>query len=124
MKNLTTALFLVISITLAACDVTGQAASNMPVGPPPANAKAQAKVFLLKFLKDPYSARFDDVEPARVGTCGYFGPWRGWYVQLTLNAKNSFGGYTGASTHYVWFKGGRPYSVVDNLIYCPQGNMP
>ena len=115
--------FLTLSISVAACAPSMEAVANLPVGPKPQNAQGQATAFVKNLLKDPYSAHFDQISPARVSTCSYFGPWRGWYVQLSVNAKNSFGGYTGSSTYYVWFRNGHAVAAVENLLFCPQGNM-
>ncbi len=63
--------------------------------------EAQLKTILL----DPESARYDWREPYQV-TCRkgvYNTPqrWRGWAVDVYVNAKNTFGGYTGPQQYTV-----------------------
>jgi hypothetical protein len=107
---------LVTCMMLSGC-AGAQPTLNMPVGPQPQNAQAQARTFALTLvrptLKDPSSARVEGTSTAQIGTCkNIFGPsWHGWYVALGINAKNSFGGYSGAETYYVWFEHGKPVKL-------------
>ena len=62
-------------------------------------------------LKDPYSAKYTFEEP-RKGMCKdglLLGGEKhyGYIVPVTINAKNSYGGYTGNELHYFFFSEGR-----------------
>jgi len=59
---------------------------------------AAVKKYVLSVLKDPESARFYNVQAFNDNTivCGY------------VNAKNSYGGYTGKQVFLVSFDSGRP----------------
>lgn len=82
-------------------------------GPQPADTIGQIVAGLKAKLKDPYSVRdlvvcqpdqsdphppfdkYDHWEPAK------------WSVLLSLNAKNSYGGYTGRQNAFASFRGGK-----------------
>lgn len=58
-------------------------------------------------LRDPYSAVYEWGEPYQI-TCKknlYRTPdrWRGWVIDIRVNAKNAYGAYAGPSTYVVWF---------------------
>lgn len=78
-------------------------------GPEPVNYEDQVKAFFESRLKDPYSAHYRFGGRAVKGYCNqglaYGGniAWFGWAVPVQINAKNSFGAYTGFSTHWVFF---------------------
>lgn len=116
---------LLLALTISASGCAAQpSALDKPVGPKPSNAQAQAKAFALAVviptLKDPESARVEGISPALLGTCkNIFGPSRrGWFVELRINARNSFGGYAGAETYDVWFENGRPVDLRSPLNPC------
>lgn len=60
-------------------------------GNTPLNFRAQATAYLKSNLKDPYSARISFAPPKGPLVCGL------------LNAKNSFGAYSGATPFYIVF---------------------
>ena len=58
-------------------------------------------------LRDPYSAVYKWGEPYQI-TCkkDLFRTaerWRGWAINISVNAKNAYGGYAGPSDYYVMF---------------------
>lgn len=58
-------------------------------------------------LRDPYSAVYKWGDPYQI-TCkkDLFRTaerWRGWAININVNAKNAYGGYAGASDYYVMF---------------------
>lgn len=58
-------------------------------------------------LRDPYSAVYIWGDPYQI-TCkkDLFRTaerWRGWAININVNAKNAYGGYAGASDYYVMF---------------------
>jgi hypothetical protein len=71
---------LLLCLALAGCQT---AAGNPPALPASDADTAKAKAALLQIVKDPDSAKFSKVQ--RVGD----------YICGMVNAKNSFGGYTG-----------------------------
>src|SRR5690349_7663897 len=116
-------LFLALCLTVTGC-AAQLSEINKPIGPKPPNAEAKARAFAMAIvkpsLKDPESARVESISSAHFGTCkNVFGPSRqGWYVALTINARNSFGGYAGAEPYYVWFENGRPVDLTSPLNPC------
>jgi hypothetical protein len=69
-------------------------------------------------LKDPESARYRYGTPFKgqinKGLISGGGiQWIGWVFPVQINAKNSFGGYTGYKTHYVLTTNGRIYRHID-----------
>lgn len=86
----------------------------------PPNYKAQVEQTLKSTLKDPYSAVIN-VGDAIASTCqiGIYGPFYGWAVPVTYNAKNSFGAFTGETSAYFWFANGQIKRVSGSLQYCP-----
>ena len=85
------------------------ASVNADCGRPPANYKAMATNYLKSVLKDPYSAKIQivgvenwnagiipvhETPEVAVEPC--------WAVIAFVNAKNSFGAYTGTRKMVVW----------------------
>ncbi|WP_426287492.1 hypothetical protein [Luteibacter sp. E-22] len=106
---------------LAACAGGMTACARMPAqaevaslqyGPPIAqeDAEAQAKAYLSKHLKDPYSAVFtwQKVDKGWVKAPPILGGGidAGWVLKGTVNARNSFGGYVGARPYQFMFYNG------------------
>ena len=78
--------------------------------PPPADYKQRVTAFLRERLKDPESAQYDWKEPLRgVIQKGFASPnvMRAWLTPVNINAKNSFGGYTGFEPFSFAWKDGR-----------------
>ena len=111
---------LLCGVALSACQTSGgQTTARPPAEPPPpkrslkpADAMAEARSEVTGKLKDPESARFTDVtyrpdqpnargEPTDV-VCGM------------INAKNSYGGYTGAKP-FVYFVDRRQVTMSDGI---------
>jgi hypothetical protein len=71
--------------------------------------KAAIKIFMQMYLKDPESARYQFSQPhqgwAKEPPWAFNGPeYTGYFVLADVNAKNSFGGYTGAKPYLFVFK--------------------
>ena len=104
-KNTATAAL--AAVVLSAC---ASAFSPLPEGsifpPPPANADAMVKVHFESILKDPDSARYK-VSPPYKAFANYSLVeggglrWKGYAVDVQVNAKNSYGGYTGFKPYIV-----------------------
>lgn len=77
------------------------------IGPPPANYENEIKAFISRTLKDPYSAVyvFDQSPQKRIARGGSpYGPFSiVWTVELSVNAKNSYGGYIGDHRYTCYF---------------------
>lgn len=103
------------AITLAACIGLSACANMKPpspaeiaaanYGPAPTQEAAEqgAKDFLNRGLKDPYSAQWDcnPVYKGWLKDAAIYGGqvYYGWRLDCTVNAKNSYGGYTGGKTY-------------------------
>lgn len=85
-------------------------------GPHPDNYQEIIKEYMSKSLKDPDSARYSEFRSLandlkivdmkrRIAVLGYS-------TCVDINAKNSYGGYTGAKRHWFLIRDGQ---VVDNL---------
>lgn len=78
--------------------------------------RSLAKVVFDTALKDPESARITYHELQKGWICvgiddpGVFC----WKMPVTVNAKNSFGGYTGAQTWWFWFNNTQMLGVRDD----------
>lgn len=103
-----------VAMLLAGCATQQQEqeARTLDIGPPPAVEVWQASVraAFLENLKDPESGRF------RMGCLvrGYMKnallagrsgmEYQGWMARVEVNAKNSFGGYTGFKPYIVFVR--------------------
>ncbi len=105
-------------LTLAACLVlagcAGPPAQSTAEGPtqeeianaiypPKPDYRKEALIYFHNTLKDPASAVYDNwtLQHAWIATppAGF-----GWIVHVSVNAKNSYGGYTGAEDYFLWVK--------------------
>jgi hypothetical protein len=83
---------------------------------PPADHLEVERAFVLRLLKDPESARFEHrgvarfLTPASQQDPSVVPVWRSL---LLVNARNSFGGYTGAQAWSFLWHNGRLYRVQD-----------
>jgi len=86
-------------------------------GPVPSMSQAESAVdawVQRSGLKDPSSAMVRDIQ---IGQCGGIqngilngGEWRyGWIIVFDVNAKNSYGGYTGYKRRYIIWNAGRSW---------------
>ncbi len=68
-------------------------------------------------LKDPYSAKYIYQTPVRaysnLAISGYNHYWQGWAVFVSVNAKNSYGGYIGSQTYAILFRGNKAYTFFE-----------
>jgi hypothetical protein len=76
-------------------------------GTPPSDYEARITGFMQQRLKDPESARYQFGHPQK-GWCKdgliYGGKSHfGWIIPVRVNAKNSFGGYTGFQSYFFLF---------------------
>ncbi len=105
-------LFLAISAVAAAPQFT-----DADFGPLPRDHETIAARYISKQLKDPLSARIRlALPPAKMPYAYGLHPnirhLPVWSVSLLVNAKNSFGGYTGDQLHTVYLHRGEPVGYV------------
>lgn len=92
-------------------------AADADYGTTPKDVSAQFKKYLEPLLKDPYSAQWSEATPPKKEyiftetNSGYtfyphITPEYGYSACITVNAKNSYGGYTGNKTYWAFFKNG------------------
>ncbi len=103
--------FLALTAFASCTVITPHERANAPIDPLPKDYQAQIKNFEVGRLKDPYSAVYRFGTPQR----GYWqdglvhggGKHFGYIVPVGINAKNSYGGYTGEEIQYIAFERGR-----------------
>ncbi|WP_142890244.1 hypothetical protein [Klebsiella variicola] len=117
MKKITVLLALIILTACAANPPSLMQLQSADYGALPDNYQQQVKDWWGGMLKDPYSAQYTFGNPEKAwfkdgilaesgGAIRY-----GWLVPITVNAKNSFGGYTGAESHTVFYSHGKIVSA-------------
>lgn len=98
--------FLAACVTPPAEQELAKAYANL--GPWPSGYQSVIEEYLAGVLKDPYSARYEDTR--LLGEGWYKTVSRlyvGYVVCSQINAKNSFGAYTGRKLHYFLVDDGR-----------------
>ena len=82
--------------------------------PPPAGHASAEENFIKARLKDPESARFQRKEPHRGTIPASQASARAvpvWIVEVNVNAKNSYGGYTGYQLYQFSYSNGKLVAV-------------
>lgn len=89
-----------VSIVLAGCVSAPNSSeiNSANYGVLPNNYQDVIKSEMGKRLKDPNSAEYDFSQPYKAWCKSGFTTFYGWLAPFSLNAKNSYGGYTGAQT--------------------------
>jgi len=87
--------------------------ANADYGPYPQEYEQIIKRHLDLVLKDPESAKINIVKRPSSGWSGLGGRKYGWIVCAEVNAKNSYGGYTGSRLSYFMLKND---SVIQYMI--------
>ena len=101
------AIALVGMLLLASCATppSAEELANADYGSYPNDYKKIVKSYMQGILKDPGSAQYRLLKSPRQVWASYFGPVQyGYATCYAINAKNSFGGYTGEKTHYILIK--------------------
>jgi len=113
----------VAALVLSGCVGTPPTVAEMRAadyGAAPTNPEPAIRAYFQNALKDPESARYEIGNPVR----GYYGKTLsnlagprdikyGWLVPTSVNAKNSYGGYTGKHPYHCWFRGDSLLCVID-----------
>lgn len=77
-------------------------------GPYPSNYETLVQQWAATNLKDPESARYGRIsKPRREYMIASLKPFYGYSVCADINAKNSYGGYTGSKTFWFLIRDGR-----------------
>ncbi len=98
---------------------TVEDAGNMPL-----NYESSIMNYLERNLKDPYSVKGLRISKPVLTQCavGMYGPFNGWRVTASYNAKNSYGAYTGLQEEFYWFHGEQIKGVGDSPNFCPEAS--
>ncbi len=102
-------LFLIAAVViLSGClsNPTIVESTNADYGPQPSKELYESKIIAFQEgrLKDPESAKYQ-FSPPKKGWCKFNGKVNfGWIIDYKLNAKNSYGGYTGAKPQFAFIK--------------------
>jgi hypothetical protein len=114
---------LVVVFVLSACahpELTpdGRVPNVADAGPPPANARDVIMTMLRARLKDPYSAQIEGISgPKFIRDPGSIAsnPNYGWGICFEVNAKNSYGAFTGFHSMAMIWREGRILWVYGDL---------
>lgn len=99
MKNWTVAAACLLSACISA--PSEEDIRNADYGPPPRNYQATIGQFLDGYLRDPMSAQVRYVAGPAQNWSNFMGDRVfGWGVCYSINARNAYGGYTGARLYY------------------------
>ena len=101
-----------IALTLAGCTPSQEQQANAYYGAYPNDYQAVVQSFFAATLKDPASAQYTFTPPSRGWNALSFETKYGWRVCGTINAKNGFGGYSGAQPFYTLVRDG---VVIDSI---------
>lgn len=87
---------------------------NAKYGSKPVNFLPKIKSYFREVLKDPDSTKYSDVsKPQKDFMFEYKNVVTGYSVCLYVNAKNSFGGYTGRKLYWAFLKDNKLLRVMD-----------
>lgn len=82
--------------------------TNANFGAYPTDSEGLIKAWAETTLKDPESARYVHFsKPRKEWAVAQKQPIYGWSVCVTINAKNGFGGYTGAQVWWFFIQDGK-----------------
>lgn len=108
---------LLACVLLAACATAPIEPSAIDYGATPVHYMDAVHRYFTQTLKDPASAQYQDVAPPERGYIknGLLyggGKTYGWLVNVTVNAKNSYGAYVGFRTYSFLFRGEQLVDVI------------
>lgn len=115
---------LVLLIPLTACGSFKPLPTTHTWEAPPSleTAKTTMPVYFRSILKDPSSATYDYGSPFKghINEGLIYGgdvSWVGWVYPVRINAKNSYGGYTGATEYYVMYRGNNIFHHMEAKVW-------
>lgn len=96
---------------------TSEEIATADYGSPPIDYKSQIKSYFSQKLKDPESARYGQMTEPRKGYVlvrdrGVLSNIFCYEVMVFINAKNSYGGYTGEKPYLFFFRDGKIIQVL------------
>jgi hypothetical protein len=99
---------LIACLSLAGCVTppTQQQIESADYGTYPGEYKEVITKYMRHRLKDPDSAKYEFLNAPKEGWNGMGGKHFGYVVCAAINARNSYGGYTGAQLSYFMIKNG------------------
>ena len=108
--NIKTSYLSILVLFLASCSTFEKLPEGYNFGPAPSNIESKVRGYFEYILKDPSSANYRVGSPFKAyqneGLITGGGiQWTGYAVYVDINAKNSFGGYTGYKKYLVYFTG-------------------
>lgn len=105
-------MFSIFPIVLTGCfRPSAEQLASADYGQYPSDYEQTIKSYMAQRLKDPYSAQFQFLNPPKTAWNGIGGLKYGYAVCVLINAKNSFGGYTGSQLSYFMLRGS---TVIDS----------
>ncbi len=109
MKSLITVFILLISLSSCNRAPTAEEWAKTDYGSYPKNYEKIIKDYFAGILKDPGSPTFAFTKPPTQSYDGYLNKENrfGYVVCGTVNAKNSYGGYTGPEPFYIFLRNDR-----------------
>jgi hypothetical protein len=105
--------FLLASLSGCATAPSADVMAAADYGEYPQNYQAIVKAYVSDSLKDPDSAQYTFLNFPMRGYWGFGGAKFGYVTCVKINAKNSFGGYTGYRINYFMIKNG---AIIDATI--------
>ena len=123
-------------VALSACSVSMDEANSANYGAKPENNEQQVISLIKGNLKDPDSLKVLSItNPVRAfAKYGFGSTEHGWFTTITYNAKNSYGGYAGAtSRNFVYLNGQYTWAnplangervLLDKVTYSCKDNCP
>lgn len=110
------------ALLLSGCaTVTPQDIARADFGSPPTNYEQAIKGLMEQTLKDPDSAKYKFEAPVKgFAQDGFLRGGKkhfGYIVMTQINAKNSYGGYTGAESYAFFFSEGGISDITMQLKY-------
>ena len=142
-KLLNTILILSLGFLFLGCGATyvptQEKITDADYGAKPTQYKQLIERHMTRILKDPESAQFRNYSIPKKDWLSTIVPknfYFGWLVCVDINAKNSYGGYTGVKPYYFIFKGNEivyaqdspdttsPIPITSKDVPFIQGNYP
>jgi hypothetical protein len=119
MRNFLSTLFAAALLTGCAT-LSPEKLASADCGPYPENYEEIVKAWMQQTLKDPYTAHLQVKSPPAKGAfergLAYGGGYLfGWKVYANINAKNSYGGYTGNKLWYILIRDGAVFHAEEML---------
>lgn len=105
-------LILLTAILLSSCAGFEALPADYNFGQPPTDIESKIRSHFDYVLKDPDSARYQIGSPYKAYQNEGFAyggeiAWKGYAVDVRINARNSYGGFTGWKPYLVYFSGGQ-----------------